>query len=557
MDLDSELLALSYLPVSEALNASTDQKVQAALIKTYFLNQEALNYVVRLCRSDLILILLNYGYNDIVISSDQEIIAVSKALIQTNLKSLKLRAFVLVEIVPLIQALEVNQTLTDLSLNEFFNVNRHQNTSLLRCISDKVNITRLDLSYNNIAIIIDSIPYQNLTYLNLSNGRLSHNDGIGLFRYLSKNISITSLDLSYNFDEYKGSSYYDFYDSLCDFFSSNQTLQILNLFSCKLGAEFTAKNTIQALVKNQGLTHLNLGYANFISSNISGIAYILSHNLRLIYLNLSYIKKDSNGFNDPNIGISRLADNLEHNLNNLQNLNLEEFEAPEEKSFLQLANCLKTNHTLTLLNLNNIRLQFNVLQNLGEALLSNKTLKSLFLSGQFSTLKSIAEALSVNMSLTELDLSLYAGPYKMEALYDLAVGISQNKSLIKLNLDGFLTTNKPVITTQEETFLIGVLIQHSTLIDLNLESNKFEADIALQIIKLLPQIQTPKILRLSGNQFSKDQLTTIQILLEEKDGELIENTNIITLIHRETRDVIIGDKYTSDFTRKSTIGRIY
>ena len=94
------------------------------------------------------------------------------------------------------------------------------------------------------------------------------------------------------------------------------------------------------------------------------------------------------------------------NINNLQSLDLRNCEIPET-GFIELVNSLKTNYTLTELNLSSNSLSSPTIYNLAESLELNKTLQILSLANISHDISPIVKALSFNIGLTELNLRSY------------------------------------------------------------------------------------------------------------------------------------------------------
>ena len=316
----------------------------------------------------------------------------------TSITDLNLSHCKLTDINNIIPFIQNNQSLyiLNLSNNQFNNIN-----PLSDVLKNNDSLYELNLSYNNINDINEfSNLFETNNFLQILN--LSHNNisDVSIFSEKIRNNKILlKLDLSFN--------NIDIVQPLFNILKVNNTLYKLNLKNNNI---HTITNLDEIFISNKTLTSLNLLNNK---NNFDCLIDALHNNDTLTSLYLSY---DDNISNDIPQKISGL---LQKNTT-LVKLSIN-FKINDIDNFLKFSEGLKTNTTLTLLKLNNVRsinyhnmdymnsLKENSIKQLTDALKENKSINTLkienFLPINYEiNLSCLTDLIKNNNTLTSINI---------------------------------------------------------------------------------------------------------------------------------------------------------
>jgi len=280
----------------------------------------------------------------------------------------------------------------------------------------------------NWPIIIDAIVKNNtLNSLHLFGADLQESDLDSLLHYLQNNNNITELGLG-RFGSWQPNAP----KKISNMIKFNCTLTSIYLFDIGINDD-NIELLQDSLIANITLTDLDLSLNSWGLRSGSALYNILSKNTTLKKLNLS--RNSSKG-----IDCKQIVKGLEKN-NTLISLNLSQIISKHSKETgNELANVIKSNSSLTELDLSENRINSTGYNSVARGLKKNTSLKMLNLKynavkseedKENSALLNIFESLKDNTSLTNLDLgaiNVYA-----KGVIQLALSLKNNTSLTTLN----------------------------------------------------------------------------------------------------------------------------
>lgn len=523
---DTELLALSYLPFEEAIQALDDQKLQQELIRRYYPTLEALTYLIQMRRPDLIAVSFNLNIGTCYIHDAQDIEAVLEAIVKykprldnLNLIRVKDKGFDKY----LLNLANVNRISTALNLNpqiKSFSFNfspSYINLEFITKILTQNQIQNLNISKNNFSL--HGIPQRIQSFVQFT-------------KILEINTSLTSLDLSDISLDAK------IIISLSTSLIQNRTLKSLSILLFQIYEREAFNKLGEALTINNSLTQLNLTKSKISWSNAHLLFPGLIQNQSITDLNLNTI------FEDSIINLLETYKDLRDLiLNNkvVKSLDLSGIDFSEIKELF--IDILARNNTLTALSLNHTSFATLLLSglvdvfqknwnytslNLSDAMLERKTdiqmlddivpifarslafnsvnLKNLVLDNNNPLEPNfIFKSLRFNTILISLSLARIKLPDK--SLIILSDSLTYNKSLKYLNLSNELN--------MELLDLVPGLTSNQGLVELDLSQNKLDNSDALMIVKILTVNHSLTKINLLENNIDLDILASIQILLDK------------------------------------------
>jgi Ran GTPase-activating protein (RanGAP) involved in mRNA processing and transport len=311
----------------------------------------------------------------------------------------------------------------------------------------------LDVIRNEKTCILDP----NYTNLKLNHSGLRERSRT-LFNILSKNTSVTSLDVSYNmFDDKKDCG------NIANILKSNKSIQHFNISSSKFYSG--VKEFFDGILGNDTLTSLEFARFDLSSNTIcQHVAEVIraKRNIKTLYIadnaicsrglekittaikdNTTLTKLDICRSHMRNAEFSNLLGDMLMTNQSLRILVLRgnEFKSSDCSS---ITAALKVNNTLTEIDLAQNKLDLEGLGQFGEVLMTNKTLKTLLLSGyyfevkedNFANIITFCNGLKRNKSLEYLDLSyskLGSAGYEL-----LGAALAENQSIKTINLQGII-----------------------------------------------------------------------------------------------------------------------
>lgn len=306
----------------------------------------------------------------------------------------------------------------------------------------------------------------NSLYLEEDVGKIDPLGAEALSGALKVNSSLTKLDLRYNKIGDSGAQ------ALSDALEVNTTLTKLNLSGNDISASGT-RFLSKALKINASLTSLNLSSNKFGERRQGGLPRPLEiyTMMNLFYGGVCTLPEAMKKLDEFSTGRDKtvdtygffsLSESLKTNTT-LTNLNLSYNEIDCVAAYY-LSESLKTNTTLTTLNLSVTRLTTFGVKCLSLALRTNGTLTSLDVSGNNITAQPLFEALKVNTALTSLDLgSNGIGDRGAQGLSDV---LQANAKLMKLSL----RSNR--IGAKGTQYICEALARNNTLTSLDFSFNK-------------------------------------------------------------------------------------
>ncbi|XP_067040240.1 NLR family CARD domain-containing protein 3-like isoform X2 [Acropora muricata] len=396
------------------------------------------------------------------------------------------------------QALTSNSTVASLKLAEW-EFSSEVTNHLAQALRVNTCLSSLDLCGNSIdqeganSLALSLRVNTSLSFLRLSDNSIGKKGAILLAEALRVNTSLSSLDLSHNSVSSEGVK------SLAETLKVNTSLSSLDLSSNTIGSEGT-NSLAQALMVNTSLSSLKLYSTSIGVAGANLLAQVLRVNTSLSSLNLSY-----NAIRDE--GANLLAEALRVSTS-ISSLDL------SDNGILavganSLAQALKINASLSSLDLHSsiIQLEFeNMLpqhlsgttvfytfgkpvtnfigdegaNSLAQALRVNTSLSLLNLSFNFIGVAgaiSLARALRVNTSLSSLDLS--RNSVGDEGASSLAEALKVNTSVSSLNL------GNNSIGDEGANSLAQALRVNSSLSSLNLSTNSISGEGANSLAQAL------------------------------------------------------------------------
>lgn len=269
------------------------------------------------------------------------------------------------------EAILLNKHLKQLDISDN-RLNELLFSKLVFCIKSNFNIKTLNISNNNLgeksAVFINEILANNFFIENLimSNIHLKNEGLKTLSHSLIKNKTLKNIDLSNNFLTCEGAEIFK------SFLINNTSLIKLNISENNITDEKGNNPISEALKYNTNLEEINFGNCDFNEITINELMENLKENFSLRKLILS-----KNKLNEQAILI--LWDFLSNNNYYFNDLQFDYFNLTE-KACEKIAESLKMNNFLNVLNLSNNKI-------------NDESMKIIF------------EALKHNMKLTEIDLS--------------------------------------------------------------------------------------------------------------------------------------------------------
>lgn len=516
---DVQLLALSYLYLSEALAALDDQNLQQELVRIYYPTFKSLLYSIQNLRPDLIAVLFNLNIGECHIRNTEELEAVLESLAEykTNLDNLSLIRsgdFTF----SLSQSDEI-QIITAFSLNP-------------QIKSFHFGLGYLDQGYS-LDFITQILGQNQIQSLNLSYNNCISKSFLQFAEVLQINTSLTSLDLS------SVHMNNDMVISIATALFRNRTLESMSLMLQDLAVEgldvLAIAQLSEALILNNKLTKLSLS-DSMLDWEIAHVLFPgLTQNRSITDLDLTYIFK--RGIVDRMETYTDLV-NLIQNNKVIKSLNLSQLKFEQNKELI--LDALATNKALTTLNFTRILFAMSLLSGLIDLYQKNWNLTSLDLTdtrmntvteNNIETIQILAESLasnSVNLRNLILNDNLHLDPsFIFKALKTNSILTSLSLARIKLPgqslniLSDSLINNKTLkyLDLSDEfifTFssLVPGLTENQGLTELDFHLNGLRNSDALMIIKILTVNHSLARINLEDNLIDAELLKSIQILLD-------------------------------------------
>ena len=507
LNLDSELLSLSYLPLAEALEVLTDDpKAQISLIRTYYKDPESLQELITLKQPYLAVILLDQNIGKFTIYNNTDytyfIQALSKA---TGLKDLSLVISTYEEITPSILDLRaIERTILNLET--------------IRLINAISYFTR-----NIINILIDSTKIKSFSVF--AGSERFYDIGRELQDLLTISTTLTSLELSGN-----GIFSPAIYTQLTNGLELSQSLEELFLH---LPPE-ADNNIVRVINASEKLKTLNLLDHSINDEPLVAISNLISRSKKLQNISFSYFN-----VNDEN---NILSQSLKKN-HTLTSVDIGIYFLEDEMSvdFIQ-----SLPDTITILDLADGNLSFDSVQVLTDRI-RRKSLNLTYLSLRSQKIRVISttilfEFLAKNNTLTELDLTNigYSGEGAERTPIDwlqLSECLKQNKNLKSLILNNDAPEEKDL------SFLADALEVNTSLKSLFLRQiNTTPNNLRDSLANIIHKSKGLEYLDLSINYFAQSDLI---VLIEALDY----NTSLIRVDLREnlrlSEDFVEKYKYDS------------
>lgn len=510
---DTELLALSYLPLDEALAALDDQKLQQELVRIYYPSQISLNYVIEIARADLIAVLFNLGFGVASIDTLESTEAVCKALSEykTSLQEFRLINFIntnTISYIPILSALMQNNQITSL---DFHDLPYEIDLNLFSDLISKNQLKSLDLSTNskkykyNLHQFLTSVANNtSLIKLDLSYVSINQADDINsCAQILRQNKTLKSFFLTFkeaNRFVQLDKAFLYFGRALID----NTSLTELGLIDTWVYGSSAIK-LIEGLTKNKSITRLDLENFQGWNGNFEFRAPIQD----LIRTNQTL---KSISFSQTSGALNFIIQSLTQN-KTLQDLNFSGCNLFEDLTTLLIEN-YKNNHNLTSLDLSSNRISYPA--SLIEYVAENQVnLKNLNLNNNldFNPLE-LCRALETNITLTSL--SLEDVDLGMGAIRYLDTALLTNTTLTSLSLAyNKFSWEMIEMMAGSPTYTEGFL-KNRTLTYLNLSYSQIGTKEAVRLIKLL--VGNPIIfIDLAGNrEINENELASINTLLNNR-----------------------------------------
>ncbi|KAL1520434.1 hypothetical protein AB1Y20_022017 [Prymnesium parvum] len=301
--------------------------------------------------------------------------------------------------------------------------------------------------------------------VDLGDCHLRKNDSILVAHAVRTSSRLVTLDLNRNNIGAEGAAH------IAEALKTNATLTSIHLYGNKIGAEGAA-HIAEALKTNTTLTSLDLYGNNIGAEGAAHIAEALKTNATLTSFNLKSappLRRRDRHATYPTARRPCLALPLSHTLINIG-----------AEGAAHIAEALKTNATLTSLDLAANDIGAEGAAHIAEALKTNTTLTSLHLYGnkiEAEGAAHIAEALKTNATLTSLHL--YGNNIGAEGAAHVAEALKTNATLTSLDLGW----NK--IGAEGAAHIAEALKTNATLTSLHLWGNNIGAEGAAHIAEAL------------------------------------------------------------------------
>lgn len=495
LNLDSELLSLSYLPLAEALDIlADDPKAQISLIRTYYKDPESLQELITLKQPYLAVILLDQNIGKFTIYNNTDytyfIQALSKA---TGLKDLDLTISTYEEITPSIRDLRsIERAILNLEAIKLRNVLSYLTRNIINILIDSTKIKSFSVFTENERFYDIGRELQDLLTISTTLTSLELS-GDGIFSPSIYTQLKYGLELSQSLEELVLHSPAEADNNIVLVINAAEKLRTLKLLDHSINDEplvaisnlisrskkldtlaFSYFNTNdetgvlnESLRKNHTLTSVSIGIY-FLEVETS-IDFIQSLPDTITSLDLA----EGNLYAES---IQALADRIESTSLNLTYLSLESQNSMRLNSTTILLKALVKSNTITELNLSNVGLSGEVGERtsidwpeLSVFLKQNKSLASLMLdndSPDEKELKLLVDALEINTSLKILHLMQIYGEENINMVNLIVDIISKNKGLEYLNL------SHNIFTQDELGMLIEALNYNTSLIQVDLRHSQ-------------------------------------------------------------------------------------
>lgn len=504
MDLDSELLAISYLSLPEALDILNDQKSEQELVRRYYLDYQSFDFLLTTNRSDLLKIILEKNIiNQEVTLSLKNLQVLSRAFSELETK-IDFSLYYAYEPYTKVDFVKINIILSKLSSLRIItsNLSFEIVPELLESIVTNSSIKRLQLTttensflkyisrileYNTILESLD-IPYtvQDLTPIIFG---------------LQQNRTLTELGIPLN-DDKNIQHGHIFFESL----KQNKTLKALNLYG-KMSRE-NLQYLAELLSINQSLTSLSLfeGYRN--RPDFSD-----AHSIQLFCQSLTKNKS----INKLRLEIAFPNHQTEtlfcHSIGNITDLDMTRSNL-NHQSMEVLAPIISQSKTLKRLSLrdNPIRNQGLIL--VANAMAQNKSITELDLSVNWQEMENVTQQLAyhayypinrfliMNHTLTKFIFEDIDFSFEADHLKHMSNALIRNIALTSLSLES--------CNLEHINPICDLILENNILTELNLAWNHFSDQDILKLLEALDKNNKLEKINLSNINLSKDLKRELQ-----------------------------------------------